>query len=234
MKTIAIIQARFNSTRLKGKVLMELGGKTVLANCIARLQRCKELTDIVVATSTEPEDKAVIAEAIKNGVGHFAGSHLNVLDRYHSCAEACDADRIVRITADCPYIMPDVVNRVISESKIYDYGSNVITRTYPKGLDCEVFSFGELDRAWRLADNNDEREHVTPYIIKNVCGKKSIKDTQDFSSKRLTLDTIQDYQDLQRYYPIIGSIYNYDDCKKVLNKCISSEDMDVSQEFGRV
>lgn len=235
MKTIAIIQARYKSTRLQGKVLLNLGGISVLGNVIKRLQKCKQLDGIIVATSTEPEDHLIIQEAIKHGAQYFTGSHEDVLSRYYKCAKFFDIDQIVRITADCPYIMPDVVDKLIQNNFRYgatcDYASNVIQRTYPKGFDCEVFRFDELERAYNLSE---EREHVTPYIIKCAANKYSLVDSEDYSHKRITLDTAEDYRDLQSYHKIIGEIYNYDECKAVMNKLISTEEYSINLELGRV
>ena len=235
LKTIAIIQARYKSTRLQGKILLNLDGNTVLGNVIRRLQKCKEIDGIIVATSTEPEDSLVVQEATKNGALYFCGSQNDVLDRYYRCAKFFGAERVVRITADCPYIMPDVVDRLLQESYKNgvqcEYGSNVKKRTYPKGFDCEVFSFDELERTARFADLEEDREHVTPFMRRS-CVNFSLEDNEDYSHKRITLDTWQDYQDLQSYP--LGNVYNYEECKKLLNQCISTEERNIAMELGHI
>jgi len=158
MKTICIIQARMGSKRLPGKVLRPLGNKTILGNVIHRLQKCKYIDGIVVATP----DREIVKEAVNHGAHYYLGDEDNVLDRYYRCARFFSADRIVRITADCPYIMPDIVDRLIDEAKNYSYGSNVLRRTYPKGLDCEVFSIKNLNSAHYYATKQHDKEHVTP------------------------------------------------------------------------
>lgn len=231
MKTIAIIQARLGSTRLPGKILKPLGNKTALAHVIDRVKMCKNLDGIVIAFPYE--DASLASEAIKNGVHYYGGSHLDVLDRYYKAAKFYNADRVVRITSDCPFIMPDIVDRLISEGAPFDYASNVHPRTYPKGFDCEVFNFNELERAWLHTNNPYEREHVTPYIISNTKGY-NLCDTEDYSNKRITLDTPHDYKDLQNYEPIIGNIYNYIDAKAIMNKLISGEESCIVSELGRI
>jgi len=208
-KTVCIIQARMGSSRLPGKVLRPLGNKTVLGNVIHRIQKCKLIDGIVVATP----DREIVQEAIAYGAYYYLGDENNVLERYYKAARMFNADRIVRITADCPYIMPDIVDKLIEKAENYSYGSNVISRTYPKGLDCEVFNYKELERAHK---ESDEREHVTPFIIKYAKQKYSLQDTQNNSFRRITLDTEQDYQELTNLYKYIGDIYTYEEAKQYI------------------
>jgi len=231
MKTVAIIQARMSSKRLPGKVMLPFGDGTVLSSVITRLQKCKRLDSIIVVCPYG--DKEIIREAIDYGVQYWTGPEEDVLERYYKCAKFYGIDRIIRITADCPYIMPDLVDDTIRNSRHVNYGSNVLTRTYPKGLDCEVFSFDELDRAYQFA-KGEEREHVTPYIIKHVMSKKCLTNKENYSHKRLTLDYDYDYEDLKKYYPIIGKIYDYPTLKTKLNELQSTEEWSIKQELGRV
>lgn len=233
MKTVAIIQARYKSSRLPGKVLLDLGNMTVLGNVIRRLYKCKNLDGIIVATRAEAENGLIIQEAIKHGAQYFTGPDDDVLNRYYKCAKFYGIDRIVRITADCPYIMPDLVDKLIENSLGVNYGSNVLKRTYPKGFDCEVFDFKYLETAWCYA-KDEEREHVTPYIIKQVNSKFSLEDEKDFSHKRITLDTPQDYEDLKNYYPIIGNVFTYPEAKALMHKLVSTEEYCVNLELGRL
>jgi len=222
-KTICIIQARIGSSRLPAKVMMRLGVKSVLGHTIRRMQRCKNIDAIVVATSTLDQDNIIVHEAINNGVFYFTGSEDDVLERYYRTAKFYDADKIVRITADCPFIMPDLVDKLIYESRNYDYGSNVLNRTYPKGFDCEVFSMSELERAFILA-KGDEREHVTPYIIKHTMSCYSMQDIEDYSRLRITLDSKIDFADLQVYYSLIGNVFDYQQAKDVFKKLEEEND----------
>lgn len=230
---LAIIQARTSSTRLPGKTLMQLGSKTVLGNVISRVQRCKNIDGVLVATSTGEEDQPIIAEAVKYGALYYAGSKDDVLSRYYKAARLYKADRIVRITADCPFIMLDLVDELIDRSKYFEYGSNVKNRTYPKGLDCEVFSLGELERAHNHAVG-EEREHVTPYIRSHVMQQFSMVDDDNFSHKRLTIDYAHDLRDMREFYPKIGHVYNYTALKKILPKLIGTEESNINMELGRV
>lgn len=212
MKTIAIIQARMGSNRLVGKVLRPLGDKTVLGNVIHRVQKCKNVDGVIVATP----DTEIIKDAINYGAQYFLGDEHNVLERYKKCAKFYGADRIVRVTSDCPLIMPDIIDRLIDKSKGFEYGSNVINRTYPKGFDCEVFDYEALEKASNLAKTDYEKEHVTPYIINHAKNIYSLEDSEDFSRERITLDTEKDYQELTKLYKHIGDVYSYKSTKDYL------------------
>lgn len=229
-KTVAIIQARYRSSRLQGKVMLDLGNISVLGNVIRRLQKCNRLDGIVVATRNEPENNIIIQEAIKHGAQYFVHQG-DVLTRFYKCAKFFGIDRIVRITADCPFIMPDLVDELIVGFEGFKYGSNVLKRTYPKGFDCEIFDFHQLERAFNLAT---EREHVTPWIIQNVKEKYSLEDKDDYSHKRITLDTPNDYKDLLEYNKIIGNVYDYQEFKNRVGSLTSTEEYCINLELGRV
>lgn len=230
---LAIIQARMASTRLPGKVMEQLGDKTVLGNVISRVLLCKNVDGVIVATSNEEEDKEIAMETSAYGVGCTRGELYDVLSRYYRTAKFYKADRIVRITADCPFIMPDLIDALIEKNQNSDYGSNIIRRTYPKGLDCEIFTYAELERAFNCAVG-DEREHVTPYIIKHAMLLRSLVDKVDFSRKRLTIDYPFDLDDMRKFYPKIGHVYNYAELKKILPGLVGTEEWCIAQELGRV
>jgi spore coat polysaccharide biosynthesis protein SpsF (cytidylyltransferase family) len=130
------------------------------------VRRARTLDGVIVATSTAAADDAIEKFCLAHGVTLFRGSESNVLDRYHQAATMHRAATVVRITADCPLIDPQVIDRVVEEfsRRECDYAANVIQRTYPHGLDTEVFKFGALTEAWREALAPAEREHVTPYL----------------------------------------------------------------------
>ena len=153
MKLIAIVQARMGSTRLPGKVLKDIHGRTMLARVVRRVGRSKLIDEVVVATTTEPDDKVIVEECELLGVSCFRGSEQDVLDRYYSTAKAFFADSIVRITSDCPLIDPDIIDKVIQAylKEGPDYAGNSLVCTYPRGLDVEVFSMQALEKAWREA-----------------------------------------------------------------------------------
>lgn len=200
---ICIIQARMGSTRLPGKVLSDLGGGTTsLGLIVRRLREAKNLDGICVATTTSTSDDPVAEEAARLGAKVFRGSEDDVLGRYFEAAKACGAKTIVRVTADCPLADPSVVDSALAlfESGAGEYVSNVIERTYPDGLDVEIFSFEALQRANREVTLPRFREHVTPYMKTGVyLGQPSggfsvahLKSQVDFSHLRWTLDTPED------------------------------------------
>lgn len=209
MKVTAIIQARMGSTRLPGKVLMDLGGESVLSRVVQRLRRAKLLDQMVVATSVAAGDDAVTAECDRLGVVCFRGSEDDVLDRYHGAAQAWRSDAVVRITADCPLIDPEVVDRTIQIflDEGADYASNSIRETYPVGMSAEVFTSGALEKAWLEANQKCEREHVTPYFYEHPERFRisSIAAARDYSGYRLTLDTADDLLLLRGVYASFGN-----------------------------
>jgi spore coat polysaccharide biosynthesis protein SpsF len=204
MKTVAIIQARMGSTRLPGKVLLELGGDTVLARVISRVRRCRLVNQVMVATSTGPADDVIVKECSRLQSAVFRGSELDVLDRYYHAAQHTQAEVVVRITSDCPLIDPEISDRTIAEfiDSRSDYASNVLDRTYPRGLDTEVMTFAALETAWREAQADYQREHVTPFLYQHPERFKllSVKGERDESQHRWTLDTPEDLRFLQAIY----------------------------------
>ena len=166
MKTVTVIQTRMGSTRLPGKVLKDLHGDTVLARVVRRVQRAKLAGQVVIATTGQPADDAIVDECKRLGVSVFRGQVDDVLDRYYHAAKAHEADTVIRITSDCPLVDPAVIDTVVERflQGDCDYASNTIRYTYPEGLDAEVFSFRALQQAWKEAGKPSEREHVTPYL----------------------------------------------------------------------
>ncbi|MFH1846196.1 MAG: glycosyltransferase family protein [Candidatus Omnitrophota bacterium] len=197
-KIVAIIQARMGSTRLQGKILMDIAGRPMLWQVVNRIRNCYMVDEIVVASTIESEDDAVEDFCGKNGINCFRGSEDDVLDRYYQAASINNADVVVRITADCPLIDPVTVDKVLAEylSKCdeYDGASNVIERTYPRGLDTEVFSFPALAKIWAVAKKAHEREHVTVYFYEHPeeFNMFSVKNNKDLSSFRWTVDEESD------------------------------------------
>ena len=201
MKIIAIIQARMGATRLPGKMLMDIAGKPAVAWSIERAAMADSINEVWMATTVNPADDAFEAWAHEHSVNIYRGSEQDVLDRYYQTAREAEADIIVRITADCPFTDPQVVDAVIQANQdgSYDYVSNVHPPTYPDGLDVEVFSFSALDRVHKEARLQSEREHVTPYIWKHpeLFKLKNVTNNIDLSSYRWTLDTPEDLTFLQ-------------------------------------
>jgi spore coat polysaccharide biosynthesis protein SpsF (cytidylyltransferase family) len=192
----AIIQARMNSTRLPGKVMKPLLGQPVLYHVFMRIADSKCLEEIVVATTTDSSDDCINEFCDKEGIPVFRGSENDVLDRYYQCALHYKADTIVRITADCPLHDATIIDKAIKEylEGGYDYVTNTLKYTYPDGMDVEVFSFKVLERAWKNARLESEREHVTPYIRTDPRTRsKNIVASKVYPPCRLTLDTPEDY-----------------------------------------
>lgn len=204
MNILVIIQARMGSTRLAGKVLMDLEGETVLARVVRRLERSQQVTKIVVATTVEPGDEAIVRECGRLQVSCFRGSEQDVLDRYYRAAHANAADAVVRVTSDCPLIDATLVDEtaVVLKNQEADYASNVFPRTYPRGLDTEVFTVAALDRAWSEAREPHQREHVTPYLYEHpqTFRLASLSGAVDYSRYRWTLDTREDLELLRAIY----------------------------------
>ncbi len=211
MKIGAIIQARMGSTRLPAKVMKRLQGKTVLEHVIARVRQSKLIDEIVIATTTHNRDLAIQAEALKCNVKAFRGSEDDVLSRYYFAAQKHNLDIIVRITSDCPLIDPFVLDEIIDFYLKNNYdivsnaGSDLSTRTYPRGLDTEVFSFKVLQQAFNNAKEKYQREHVTPYIYEMSNKRYYYKNDVDYSKYRWTLDTAEDFKLVSEVY---GHLYH--------------------------
>ena len=210
MNTFAIIQARMGSTRLPGKVLLNIApGTTILECMIGRVKHCVEIDKTIIATTESLEDTVLVEYLKENNIPYYIGSENDVLDRYYRTAIAHGAkkgDTIVRMTSDCPFIDPVVVDTTIRFFKDgdFDYVSNNLEPyTYPDGMDTEVLSFETLDRTWKEALTPVQREHVTFYIWKNP---EIFKLGQCLNSKpnqanyRLTLDYQKDLELLQKVY----------------------------------
>jgi len=204
MKIVAIIQARLGSTRLPGKVLMDLGGRTVLARVVGRVRQATLVDEIVVATTDFPPDETIVRECHQLKVSSFRGSENDVLDRYYRAARGSGAGTVVRITSDCPVIDPQLVDETVQLflRECADYACNVLPRTYPRGLDTEVFSMDALERAWCDAGESCEREHVTPYFYEHpeLFRLASLRGPNDYSQYRWTLDTAEDLELLRTIY----------------------------------
>jgi spore coat polysaccharide biosynthesis protein SpsF len=203
MRMIGIVQARMGSSRLPGKVLAELGGTTMLAQVVRRLGAARGVTELAIATSTEPEDDAIALAAGRLGVAVHRGSHGDVLARFLGAARQCAADAIVRITADCPLLDPAVVDRVIAALTCeVDYASNTHDRSYPRGLDAEALHRDTLERIARLASSPAAREHVTAFAMEAPALFRiaQVRAERDDSDLRWTVDTPDDLAMVRNLY----------------------------------
>lgn len=217
-KISAIIQARMSSTRLPGKVLKELYGINVLEHVVNRVISAKQIDNVIVATTNLDVDLAIINECQKIGVDYFVGDSDNVLQRYYEAARYFNAQTIIRITSDCPCISPNIISQMIESYLIKqpDYLSNTIQRSFPRGLDVEMFSFVALEQAYKNATKEYEKEHVTPYIYQNPDKFKieSFHSEIDNIKYRWTLDTEEDWQLIEKIYSYLyknNYIFEYED-----------------------
>ncbi|TJX68845.1 acylneuraminate cytidylyltransferase [Soehngenia saccharolytica] len=206
MKIGAIIQARMGSTRLPEKVMKRIQGKTVLGHVIERVRQSKLIDEIIIATTTNEQDRIIESEALGYGAKVFRGSEDDVLSRYYYAAKENNIDIIVRITSDCPLIDPMIVDEIIEFYNDHDFdivtnaGNDLSNRTFPRGLDTEVFSFHFLEKAYNNATEKYQREHVTPYIYETSTNVFYYKNKTDYSKYRWTLDTEEDFELIKRIY----------------------------------
>ena len=209
MKIGAIIQARVGSSRLPNKVMMDLFGKSVLNHVITRLKQSNLLDEIIIATTTNVSDNIIINEAISLGVKSFRGSELNVLERYYITAIHHSLDVVVRITSDCPLIDPRILDKMISfySRNTFDIitngGTDALQRTFPRGLDIEIFSFNSLREAYLNATKPYQLEHVTPYLYENSNNAYFYKNRINLSHHRWTLDTQEDWDFIYKVYTFL-------------------------------
>ncbi|RHW65215.1 acylneuraminate cytidylyltransferase [Clostridium botulinum] len=228
MKVVCIVQARMGSTRLSGKVLKKICGKTVLEHDIDRLRRVKNIDEIVIATTTLEKDNAIVKKCKILGAKYFRGAEDDVLSRYYYASKENNADIVVRVTSDCPLIDPEISENIIKyyidNKNKYDYVSNTIDRTYPRGLDTEVFSFKALKRAFKEAVSPRDKEHVTPYIWDNpqIFKSAQYKNSKDYSHLRWTLDTEEDFDLINKIYnllyPNMNSKFKFTDILNIYRK----------------
>lgn len=216
MRRVIVVQARMTSTRLPGKVLMDLAGRPMLVQQLRRLKRCRQAEEIVVATTTNAADDPVVAVAQAEGVRWFRGSEADVLSRYVGAAREAKAEVVVRITADCPLIDPEesdcVIEALIRHPEACDYASNVHApygerRTFPLGLDTEAFYADTLERIYRLVRSPVAREHVTVFIWKerpDLFLTRLVTDAEDNSDLRWTVDELRDLEMVRRLYETLG------------------------------
>jgi len=212
MRTVAVVQARMGSTRLPGKVLVPLGEDFALAHVVRRISEATNIDEVVVATSEKQADDIIVWWAERTGVSVFRGDEADVLGRMYHAAERVQADEVVRITADCPLIAPSVIDEVVSQRREcgVEYAANIIDRTFPRGLDVEVFTFDSFGTVEELATDPAHREHVTVYYRDNLetfqlqsVPSTAVYDKKQFQNRtdlRLTLDEAADYKLLHRVF----------------------------------
>lgn len=196
------------SGRLPGKILKDLCGFPMLYHVVERCHKAKLAEKVIVATTVEAQDDVTADFCKDRGIDCVRGSESDVLSRYYDAARKFGSSVIVRVTADCPLIDPEIIDLCIQkfeEEKGADYISNISVRTFPRGLDTEVFSFDALERAYKKAKESYEREHVTPYIWENKNGEFKIGESLSASSEyarnyRLTVDYPEDFEVIKKIY----------------------------------
>lgn len=202
MKTVAIVQGRMASSRLPDKILKDIDGKPMLAWVVDQASKARRIDQVVVATTTDESDDAVEAFCQARGIACYRGSLLDVLDRFYQAARLFHADTVVRFTADCPLLDPQLVDEVLNQffNSGADFAANRLpppfTRTYPIGLDTEVASFAALERAWNEASAKHDREHVMPYLYEEEGRFKVVRVeyAQNYGWMRWTVDTAADLE----------------------------------------
>ena len=229
-KVVAIIQGRMSSSRLPGKILADIAGQPMLTRVYTRTSRARTLDEVIFATTTDASDDPVAEYCDFSGIPYTRGSLFDVLDRYYQTALHAKADVVVRITADCPVIDPElidnVVKTVVSEQwavggALFDFAANRLpppwNRTYPIGLDTEVCTFAALERAWKEAKEPQHREHAMPYLYEGVqlttihrtlstglsprgFNIALLHHTTDFGDYRWTVDTPEDLEFMREVY----------------------------------
>lgn len=201
---VAIIQARMGSSRLRGKSMALIENRPMLWHVVQRVKRARLVDRVVVATTSSENDDTIAKMCTENGIPVYRGSENDVLDRYYHAARDERAAYVVRITADCPLIDPDVIDRVVRRFQRgdLDYASNAMVRTYPDGLDTEICSFSALERAWHEATKAYEREHVTPYLRSEKFRTANVENdlSSVYQHYRWTVDEPEDLEFIRAVY----------------------------------
>ncbi len=215
-RTVAIIQARMQSTRLPGKVLREIAGKPMLEHVVERTAAASLVDDVMVATSQAAADQALLEYCQQMGWTAIAGDEHDVLGRYVLAARESAAEQIVRITSDCPLIDPELIDQVIARGQLSraDYCCNFFPfRHFPRGLDCEFLTVKTLERVHQLAVESRHREHVTLFLYDQQLTRTNARPDftldgivadQDWSQHRWTVDTGEDLQLIRTIYETFG------------------------------
>jgi len=221
-KIVATIEARMGSSRLPGKVLMEVNKRKILSYLIERLKFSKYIDEIIIATSTNYLDDKIVDFAKSENINYFRGSEDNVMLRVIKTAEYGNADIIVEITGDCPLIDPEIIDNVISTYLVNnaDYVSNCNIRGYPDGMDVEVYSLKTLKKSYRLTKNRLHREHVSLHIQENPKIFKLINLVPNhdlfYPDLGLTLDEMDDFKLLKEIILKMYKPNSYFTCKDII------------------
>ncbi len=221
---VAIIQARMGSSRLPGKVLKDIGGEPMLSRVVIRARHAQTLGRVVVATTIDDGDDPIFDCCRRQGFPVFRGDPFDVLDRYYQAALHFGAGTIVRLTADCPLIDPNEIDRTVSafQAAKVDFAANRLPppwkRTTPIGMDTEVVTMSALTQAWREAKAKYEREHVMPYLYEESGRFETllVDHDPDWGSLRLTVDTPEDLELARQVYACFGNSDDFN-MKDIIN-----------------
>lgn len=201
---IAILQARMSSSRLPGKVLRPIMDKPMLAYQIERIKKAAKLDKIILATSTEEQDQALVELAKQLQIEAYQGSLENVLERFYYAGYQYKADHVMRLTGDCPLIDPQLLDQLVDFHLAgqFDYSANCLQPSFPDGLDAEIMRWSVLEEAFHEAQLFSEKEHVTPFIHKRPERYQlgHFKNAQDYSSLRWTVDELKDFELIENIY----------------------------------
>ena len=219
-RVVAIVQARVGSSRLPGKVLMPIAGRPMVEHVLHRADAIDAVDEVVAALPDIAEDDPLAEVVRATGTRVVRGSPGDVLARYAAAATASAAEIVVRITADCPLLSPEVSGRVLAAFADCDYASNTVVRTFPRGLDTEVFSRKALERAHAEARDPVEREHVTPFLYGHPDRfvLRQVIDALDRSALRWTVDTPADMAFVSAVYEELGACFEMRDVLALLTK----------------
>jgi spore coat polysaccharide biosynthesis protein SpsF len=227
MRIGIIVQARMGSTRFPGKVLKEIQGKSLLELQFNRLKRSQKVDNVIIATSYESNDDCIAELCHDLSIPCFRGSEKDVLERYYLAAKHYDLDVIIRTNGDCPFIDATIIDNLISIWQLnfprFDYVSNILEETFPLGMHIEIFSLSAIKRALDESIADDEHEHVTAYIYRNkkIFNVLNVRNEQDFSQYRWTIDYPEDFTFVEEIYKRFGindSSFGMHDIVRLLEK----------------
>ena len=236
MKIITIVQARLNSKRLPNKVFKKFNNQPVIEILAKKLLKSKKIGTVVFAIPSNSNQKKLLNYLKNKNLNYFEGSEKNVLDRFYKTAKKYSADKIIRITADCPLLDIKLLEKILFFSKKnrqYDYVSNTLNPTYPDGLDIEIFSMKALTQAWKKSKTNQEKEHVTKYLKESDKIKKfSFENNKDYSHFRWTLDTKEDFKVLKKIFKKFKRNKNFK-WESALRFCLDNEHLMTNRNILR-
>lgn len=221
-KIICIIQARMSSTRLPGKVLKKISGKPMLWYILNSLQYSKTLDHIVVATTKKRVDDQIVELCNKMNISVFRGNEKNVLNRFCEAGKKYNATHVVRICADCPFIDPNIVDKVVRKSTMtnVDYVSNTLPKTYPMGYEVEVIKFPTLLKSEKMTNDVGDREHVTLFIMRNpkLFSHYNVKAPDSFKKPkiRVCVDTKDDFLVIEKIFSLVKKQKNFISIRNVI------------------